>query len=201
MAKNSGHILRVSRFLLIGGGTGVAKTFEHLLRELADGESTLVVRDHAGAQRLVRTIRPVLLRISSVRPGGNKEVVLVESRRVFRDGRDATRSLSASIAEKRGNSETPESAICRALAEELSVTFSAEELTTIIQLPPSRPRIGESTSFPGILTELDELYYELAMPKRHFREQYIEEQEDKTTFFSWVPWDERPWKWPTAYYT
>lgn len=175
-------------------GTGVAKTLEHLLRELDDGESTLVVRDHAGARRLVRTIRPVLLRISGIRPDGNEMLALVESRRVFKDGRDATRSLSASIAEKRGNDETSESAICRALAEELSVMFSVEELATVVQLPLSKPRIEKSASFPGILTELDELHYELTMPKRHFREQYVENQEDKTTTFSWISWDERPWK-------
>ena len=172
-------------------GRGKAKTIRHLLDEIENGECELVERRSRYfpfRKQLVRVLRVLVIRISR-----NDGYVLVETERYFNDGRDITRPLDASLAEKMFPHERARSAAVRALQEELQIFLHADEYPLL--LPGGETRgFASSTHFPGLLTDRRVQIVNFKMPQKYVHDEYREVQKDKTTVFGWIPWSERPWK-------
>jgi len=165
-------------------GQGRAKNIAHLLDEIEEGECTLVI---GRGGKLTRVLDVVLMRIYC------KNMVLVERERAFKDGRDISRSLDGSLAEKMTQGETCREAAIRALSEELGVHLQPFEHDLLVHTNTYR-KLLESVSFPGLLTERIVRTVDFTMPEKYVHEKYCEVQDDKVTTFAWIPWSERPWK-------
>lgn len=95
-------------------GTGNAKTLQHLLDEIADGEAVLV--EESGT--LVRRTRALDITVGYVDSEGQKHV-LVEDRQEFTDGRVRRRAVGG-VKEKLSKDEFADHrSVERALQEEL----------------------------------------------------------------------------------
>lgn len=166
-------------------GRGVAKTIDHLLRELIAGECALELGD--GQVR--RTILGAHLLVHHRRTDGVR-LILVEDRQVFADGRVRRRQLTSSIGEKMRAGEEPDQAAKRALVEELGLEDIAD---VSLEYRGLEEKVVQSTSYPGIVSHYQTHFYHCSLPARHFDPHgYIERQPDKTSY--WV-WQEAP-AWP-----
>ena len=165
-------------------GQGRAKNIAHLLDEIEEGECTLVV---GLGGKLTRVLNVVLMRIYY------EDTVLVEHERYFKDGRDISRSLDGSLAEKMTQGETCREAALRALSEELAIYLQPLEHDFLVHTNTYR-KLLESVSFPGLLTERIVRVVDFTMPEKYVHEKYLEVQDDKVTTFAWIPWSECPWK-------
>ena len=159
-------------------GVGAAKTVQHLLDEVAEGESVLSI-DAKG--NLFRELEVLWLDVKSVHANGDV-YVLKEDRQVFNDGRVKRRTLDASLGEKLKPGEDPAKAVTRALAEELGVESGIE----LVEF------IGEENTLytPDTYPELESSYrfykYGVVISEDVFKaEGYIEYQADKTNYYVW----------------
>jgi hypothetical protein len=193
MEKDSAESLQVSNMeklqtLLIQCGAplemwglGKAKTVEHLLKEVEDGESVLSVSENG---ELVRTVSSVWLDVFAVDRDGGRWY-LREDRQVFNDEerRERRRELSTSLGEKMMPGEDVEEAVYRALEEELKIT-DVEQFTYKGNVQTTRP----SNSYPGLISIHDVHEVRVELGAGSFDPNgYKEEQEDKTTYFVWEP--------------
>lgn len=158
-------------------GKGTAKTLDHLVREVADGETKLVVE----AGELVRTLTIVYIDVYHMDVGG-ETWKLVEERQVFRDGRERRRALEGSIAEKLKAAETPDQEMVhRALREELGI-----EGVAIARTGGAREHTQDSPSFPGLTMRAVHYYFVTKLDDAQFNPfGYVERQADKDTWFQW----------------
>ena len=160
-------------------GTGEAKSFEHLYREIFDGESMIEMRD--GKVFRISTGSTLRVYYKSRR----EFLWLKEDKQVFNDGRVKRRELRGekmSIGEKLKPGESPTSGAWRALAEELCIV----EKLPLIPLPDIVVGPVESVSFPGLQTIHTIFAFEVYIPERWYRrEGYIEKQSDKTNYYVW----------------
>lgn len=158
-------------------GTGEAKTFDHLLSEIQDGEAEVVEEDG----KLLRSAEGAVLIVFY--KDGARTLRLKEDRQVFKDGREKYRDLETSIGEKMRPSEAAVEAAYRALREELDVTERLE----LIPKPAIIKGPLPSQSFPGLMTRYAMHVFEVFLPKHHFKpEGYVEVQKDKTNYYIWV---------------
>lgn len=159
-------------------GTGSAKTLDHLVKEVSEGETLLEV-DESGT--LVRKVRITYVDIFHTTPNG-KRFKLVEDKQIFKDGRERKRTLDGSIAEKLKATETPnEDMVHRAISEELGI-----ETTVPVQTRGSRDTIEDSPSYPGLTMKATNYYFETELSDDQYKhEGYIEHQKDKDTYFVW----------------
>ena len=159
-------------------GTGVAKTIDHLLREINCGETTLDVAN----SKLVRRVRVMQIEVYSETDDGHSIRIwkLRETKQVFKDGRVRVRKLGFSVAEKMLPNEEPKDAVLRALKEELGVT----EIISLRPITTEIPEVKESSSYPGLYTHFER--YNTSVLIKHNNDGFIEEQPDKTTYFEWV---------------
>jgi len=155
--------------------TGRAKPLTTLLSELADGESRLAM-EHGVLMRLVEV---VTLRVT------HGDLILVEVRQVHADGREWTRDSHGgySVSEKMHRGESPTEACSRGLSEELGLAPGDFSL-----LGEHRTDTNERTSaaFPGLRGRY--LLHRMAaevLPSGFRPEGYVEEQDDKSTYFEW----------------
>lgn len=159
-------------------GTGSAKTLDHLIKEVAEGETILEV-DKSG--KLVRKVLIAYVDIYYTSPDGRR-LKLVEDRQIFKDGRERKRILGGSIAEKLKATETPDQdMVHRAISEELCI-----ETAVPIQPKGSCNRTEDSPSYPGLTLKSTNYFFEVELPDDQFKpEGYIEHQNDKDTYFVW----------------
>ncbi|MDO8579319.1 MAG: hypothetical protein Q7R72_00400 [bacterium] len=171
--------------LLHTWGLGEAKTFEHLLLEIDNGEVS--IRSN-GNGKLVWESRAVAVRVTCRIRGFLW--LLVEGQQVFIDGRTRTRpwvkELNVSVIEKLHRNELPDEASAkRALNEELTIPKNE-----IIEFWNKHPvvRVGPlpSQSYPGLVCEFDMYRFEWEMNPRLWNpDGYVEIQTDKSTHFVW----------------
>lgn len=160
-------------------GKGEAKELEDLIGEVVEGTINLSFDNEK--QKWIRVVKPVEVHVFYEFPEGDV-YFLREDRQVFKDGRERRRNHFW-IGEKMEKEEIPFEASVRAIKEELGLT------------PPfaSGPRhFGdkrirrESKSFPGLISRHSVSCFEVCLTQEQFNpEGYVEEQEDKTTFFVW----------------
>ncbi len=161
-------------------GTGSAKTLDHLLREIAEGETLLEVNESG---MLVRKVRITYVDIYCIAPDG-KRLKLVEEKQIFKDGRERRRILDGSIAEKLKATEAPNhDMVQRAISEELGI-----EVDVPVQTRGSRETMEDSPSYPGLAMQASNYHFDIELPGEHYKpEGYIEHQKDKDTYFVWIP--------------
>jgi len=178
--ERTAALLKLNRVPLERWGTGEAKTLDHLVAELIDGECRLLLQDGS----LTRHAEGAVVDVYCEGPGGRLK--LVEDRQVFTDGRTKRRNLDTSIGEKMKPGEHPHDAATRALAEELGITASL----SVEALGTRRKGPVPSVAFPGLTTVYDMHMFAVTLPPELVRpEGYVERQDDKTTYFVWQPAD------------
>lgn len=157
-------------------GTGESKTLQHLIDELATGESTLVIVDHKLIWMSVCS--SVLLTYGPL--------TLVEDRQVFTDGRTRTRPqhYGTSINEKLKSGEDHYRGAMRALFEELGIDVTPLDVLTY--KGPKEIGPTPSQSYPGLFSRFTRHEYLWEIPHGFYvSEGYVETQSDKTTYFVW----------------
>ena len=157
-------------------GTGEAKTVDHLLKELEDGESRLV----KSKDKLIRQLRIVSIDVSYTNPDGIL-YKLKEDRQVFNDGRIRKRNLTSAVHEKMLPHEHAIQCAHRAMQEELGIgdIFNLYERKACMF-----SRI--SNSYPGLESQYLQFPFSLELNHDQFKpEGYREVQTDKTTYFIW----------------
>lgn len=158
-------------------GTGNAKTVNHLLSEVNEGEAIITIDNQGNVYREVNVLWvDVLCELS------NGDVYyLREDRQEFKDGRTKRRALEFSIGEKLKPSEEPADAVRRALNEELGLT----EFDRLHKVGYDEKTFVPDT-FPGIESTYKMHKYVSAIPESGYKpEGYVEYQADKTNFYNW----------------
>jgi nicotinamide mononucleotide (NMN) deamidase PncC len=165
-------------------GSHGAKDVEDLFQELRLGESTLI--EHNGA--LVRATTASKIRIISHDPVGGT-FQLFEDRQVFKDGAVRRRPTAWAVWEKCTAAENPYDAALRGLKEELKLAnqqLTSQGAETILE---------PAMDYPSLPTLITNHSYTLSIPHGDRAPSYIEEQEKKSTYFTWrlvsTPWHER----------
>lgn len=158
-------------------GQGIAKTVEHLLAEINEGEAKLSVDGEGNLQRLLD-----VLAIDVYCALSNGDIyVLKEDRQIFRDGRSKRRILDSSIGEKLEQGEEGLQAARRALQEELGI-WEVEAL----HQGGLEEKTRHSSAFPGLKTTYRMQRFVAIIPEQAFDSQgYVEQQTDKTNYYVW----------------
>lgn len=159
-------------------GVGTAKTLEHLIKEVIDGETLLKENPERG---LIRKVSIVYIDIFFITPDG-KCLKLVEEKQVFKDGRERRRNLEGSIAEKLRATEKADVALTsRAIQEELGI-----ETFVPVFYKGLREVIEDSPSYPGLTMQATNYYFEAYLNETQYQPAgYVERQTDKDTYFVW----------------
>lgn len=158
-------------------GTGKAKTLEHLLKEVSEGEA-----------ELVKTPEGALVRRTTV---GKADIYFIdtdgtvyrlkEDRQVFKDGRERKRNLDSAVSEKLKVGEDHADAVTRGIQEELGIEGEKQ-----VEDQGITTEQGESPSYPGLGTEYVLHRFKVTIGGEQYKsEGYQEDQPDKTTFFVW----------------
>lgn len=157
-------------------GKGSAKTLDHLVKEVQQGESELAV----SSVTLIRRVRIAWIHVYCEVNG--KTYRLKEEVQIFTGGRERRRILPGSIGEKLQTGEQADSNLVqRALAEELGV-----QKTLSIRKLYAKDNREDSPSFPGLTMEAVNYFFEVKISPEEFKpEGYSEVQSDKVTFFVW----------------
>ena len=130
---------------------------------------------------LVRKVRVAIVTCAYECPESGEKYELYEDKQVLSDGTIKRRGFNH-ISEKKKKSETSVDAAKRGLSEELGINEIDNERLVFIQ---RHAKYGQSQSYPGI----DNIYviYEFLydMEPKFYREEYVEVQKDKSTYFKW----------------
>jgi hypothetical protein len=157
-------------------GTGKAKTLEHLLKEIEEGETELISENGT----LVRKVTFGACGVFYNSHDGRR-YQLFEDRQVFNDGRERRRAMNNAVLEKIKKGEEIITAMARGLQEELGV-----EGDIGLNKIDVRERRDMSESYPGLTTLYAEHHFEATLSDAQYKpEGYVEKQEDKSTFFVW----------------
>lgn len=159
-------------------GTGGAKTVQHLLSEIHDGESLLSVDAKGNIYREVEVLwLDVFCKLS------NSEIyTLREDRQEFQDGRVKRRNLDSSLGEKLKPGEDPQEAVGRVLAEELGIQSSTE---ATYFMSHDQTTLTPDT-YPGLETDYTFYKYAAIISEDDFEsEGYKEVHADKTNYYVW----------------
>jgi hypothetical protein len=156
-------------------GQGTAKTIGHLLQEVSVGETVLTTK----GRELLRQVGFSAVHVTY--RDGREVYELVEYRQEFRDGRVRRRNTGASISEKLQPGENPKDAAERALQEELGISGGVN-----LKGGKITEELKESPSYPGLRTQYLRYDFNAELrPDQYSPEGYVEEQDDKTTYFVW----------------
>ncbi len=157
-------------------GKGEAKTLEALYQELEKGESFLQVVD--GRLELLRYV--VSANVYYTTKDGLK-IRLQEDKQIFQDGRIRHRNFDDPIADKMQPGEDSKAAMLRCLEEELGLVGDLD----LKQIEQYQKKY-ESQSYPGLESQYIVYSFAVFLNDEQFQETgYIEEQDDKTTYFVW----------------
>ncbi len=171
-------VLRAANIPIDEYGKGNAKTIEHLLSEIHEGEAIMTVGEQGAVYREVNVLwLDVLCELSD-----GKVYLLREDRQEFKDGRTRVRKLDSSIGEKLKPDEKIEDAAYRALQEELGIG-----IVESLYENGYTERTFMPDSFPGIESNYKMHQYVSVIPEEAFKsEGYVEYQPDKTNYYVWT---------------
>ncbi len=158
-------------------GVDKAKSFEQLLKEVHEGESTLSID---GYKNLYRHVEVIAADVMYEHPDGRR-LILREEAQILKDGRMFQRTIDSSIAEKLKKDEPIEAALTRALAEELGVTSFDRAYHRDIDQQQSL-----SPTYPGIISTYTKHRFVVMLSDAGYSPNgYMEQQDDKDTYFQW----------------
>jgi 8-oxo-dGTP pyrophosphatase MutT (NUDIX family) len=156
-------------------GKGEAKTLAHLVKELCEGDCSLVEENGT----LIRTVIVGGADVLYETPDGTFR--LKEEKQVFNDGRERRRDLGSAVSEKMKPDEAPGEAMVRGLREELGIRGDVA-----LCYEGESGRTLESPSYPGLTSRYVNHKFTAILRADQFRpEGYIEVQDDKSTYFVW----------------
>ena len=160
-------------------GKGEAKTLNHLVKEISREAVTVFFDEKKGIW--IREVKDVEVKVLYESFDGTT-YFLREDRQVFKDGRVRRRGHSW-VAEKAEKDESGLTVVERAIKEELDLLSPFASGPEYIQ---KKKVERDSNNFPGIISKHSVSCFEVRLTPEQFNpEGYIEEQEDKTTFFVW----------------
>jgi hypothetical protein len=161
-----------------GWGKPGTKTLEELACEIDEGESVLNrVEFDGGLCRSVRVLRIIVL-------SHDQEYQLREAFQLWKDGRwRSRRNMFGSVSEKLRFDENPAAAVNRALFEELGLQDGPSQRFEIMVSKTTK----EANSYPGLMCEFEFHDWIVVLDEHQMRDQYVEEDRVKTTFFDWEP--------------
>jgi hypothetical protein len=172
------HMLQQHHIPIDSWGTGEAKTVDHLVNEINDGETVLVEDKESG--RLIRKF--AFLSIVVLCHTDRETYKLIEEKQVFSDGRTRVRVPDWSVGEKiKPGEENIEAITKRALYEELGIqdNFGIHEGEHVEEEVDSK-------SYPGLVSRRNRFNVMVEIDPAQYRpEGYTEVQSDKTTYFTW----------------
>lgn len=151
-------------------GVGASKSFEGLLTEIKSGETQIIFENNQPI-RLIQVARVYVF---------CKGKQLVESKQTIKGQQDRFRNLDC-VSEKFKLSESAFNAACRGIEEELGIYVKSSDLILLGKESEER----ESPSYPGLLTRYEFFDFRWELPERHYRKEYIADEGDCVTFFSW----------------
>lgn len=174
-AENVQNMLRKHKVPFNRWGKGPTKTFEHLMRELELGESTLIETQGGKLLRLVGVVR-----VTVEHKRGSLMYLLVETEQRFANGSTRQRGLRF-VGGKISAGESPQIAAVRELKEEIGLEGADVEVLRKFQVSDHSP------SFPGLRV----LYvcfdcHCLMLPQFYRPEGYSSVQDGITTVFEWA---------------
>ncbi len=159
-------------------GQGPTKTIDHLVKEVEEGETEIVIE----GGNIVRVTSMVGVDVY-VEVGGDI-FRLREDKQVFANGSERRRSLPTSLGEKTCAGEESADAVLRSLHEELGIPI--EGLRKVRML--DRQIVEKITqSYPGLRTRLIVDNAEVVIDARYFEpDGYVERQlGEKDVYFVW----------------
>ena len=172
-------LLRQHKILPEKWGIGGAKTVDHLLKEILDGETVLEIEPSG---ELIRKLAIATINVYYIDDESGQSFQLKESKQIFKDGRERVRNLKMSLAEKLKVNESPnEEMVARALQEELGISGN-------LQTTPGEmgEEIVESPSYPGLMTKTKVYRFSIMLSSDQYNpDGYSEHQKDKDTYFVW----------------
>ena len=158
-------------------GTGKAKTIEHLMKEIEDGETILTTNENGELVRLLTVAGADIYYTSK----DGKRYRLKEEKQIFKDGRERQRNLGQAISEKIKQNEDPEIAIARGIKEELGIESKID-----LEKIENTKNTVESPSYPGLKTEYSIHKFKAVLNDEQFNPNgYTEIQDGLTTYFVW----------------
>lgn len=158
-------------------GTGQAKTLADLQQEIESGETVLVTGKEG---ELLRKVTVGGAEVYYITPEG-KKYRLKEEKQVFKDGRIRRRDWDQTVSEKMKPDENPRDAIIRGIQEELGIEGEINLTETGID-----EQILTSPSYPVLQSQYICHKFETVLNDEQYNPNgYIEEQSDKSTYFTW----------------
>lgn len=183
MITQKGYFLKLKEKLIKSGidvslwGKGPSRTLEALYNEIVNGEAILF---DSGGGKLLRKVTITGVDLFYTTQNG-KLLKLKQEKQVFKDGRIKFRHSKLSVSEKMKPNETPLEATLRGITEELGISgpFYLSRTSSSIETLYSK-------SYPGLKSQyLCHHFKGYVPPEQYDPCGYIEEQDDKTTFFVW----------------
>ena len=147
------------------------KTIDNLLNEINSGETKLVIEDGS----LIRKVKVVNILVHY------KNEILIEDKQVFNNGKTRHRNLNG-VSEKVMDNEPVYNAAFRGLEEELGIVADYKRLNYINH----EKELKMSNSYYGLYSKYDRHIFKYTMDDNEYKDSYIEEQEDKKTYFKWT---------------
>ncbi|MBA2369363.1 MAG: NUDIX hydrolase [Candidatus Protochlamydia sp.] len=158
--------------------TNWIKSVNALYNEVTKGDCTLSIKN----ERLHSHVNGVVIKCFYTNDQGEK-YQLFEEKQVFKNGQTRERGHKF-IAEKIQSNESPEQAALRGLAEELKIFGPKVSLTPLFE--ENKCDTVDSPDYKGIQTTYCTNVFLCEISPTHYKDFYVEDQEDKQTFFSWV---------------
>lgn len=159
-------------------GQGTAKNINDLQKEINSGECVL---DTDVYGNLFRKVSVASVHIYYTDEDG-KKFKLIESKQVFKDGRERVRRLDRSVSEKLKLNESAEDGALRGIKEELGI------LTEIVlnKLDIQTEKMLSPYSYPNLRSEYTTHHFDCNLNNNQFDSNgYIERQDNLTTYFIW----------------
>lgn len=153
------------------------KSVSDLFDEIKKGDCRLSIENGM----LHRYVEGVVIKCFYTNSQGER-YQLFEEKQIFKNGQVRERGHPF-VAEKLQFNESPEQGALRGLAEELNISGPDIDL---IPLPEeNKCDTMDCPTYKGIQSTYNTSVFYCEIPDSHYRSFYVEEQEDKQTFFSW----------------
>ncbi len=154
------------------------KSVPALYNEVKNGDCILVIEDG----KLHSRVNGVVIKCFYTNTQ-RERYQLFEEKQVFKNGQTRERGHKF-VAEKLQSGESPEQGALRGLSEELQI--SGPDVHVIPLFEENKCDSIESPDYRGIQTSYNTYVFSCEISDSHYKNFYVEDQEDKQTFFSWV---------------
>ncbi len=154
------------------------KSVTALYNEVKIGDCILAIEDG----KLHCLVNGVVIKCFYTNTQGER-YQLFEEKQVFKNGQIRKRGHKF-VAEKLRPFESPNQGALRGLAEELQI--SGPDVQVIPLFDENKCDTIESPDYKGIQSRYNTYVFSCEITESHYNNCYIEDQEDKKTFFSWV---------------